>query len=273
MSSPPSTNQIDSQEHVQLEGDESRAISKPEIVGEEQEDQRDAGLESAAVDDGILAGENQTAEDNEASPSNQHAYSDAGEAEARNASKGEAGQEGDPVTTSSRDGEETQREDGTKAEAISEVADEIQKGGETAADANETGLRIGQQDRSQQDPSAGVQAAGTESVRTTTGNPDHGSPSQSEIPASSFVRVNSPAAGSSSSIFSSAPKKFSTVNINKKFLGKTSSSPVAGTPSPSALGAKPTGALGSLSKPLHHGPMLAYLSDARNYRSPAVNLT
>ena len=269
MSSPPSTNQIDSQEHVQLEGDESRAISKPEIVGEEQEDQRDAGPESAAVDDGILAGEGQTSEDNEASPSNQHAYSDAGEADA---SKGEAGQEGDSVTTSSRDGEETQREDGTKAEAISEVADEIQKGGETAADANETGSRTGQQDPNQQDPSAGVQAAGTESVRTTTGNPDHGSSSQSEIPASSFVRVNSPAAGSSSSIFSSAPKKFSTVNINKKFLGKTSSSPVAGTPSPSALGAKPAGALGSLSKPLRHGPMLAYLSDAGNCHSPAVNL-
>jgi hypothetical protein len=81
------------------------------------------------------------------------------------------------------------------------------------------------------------------SATPTTASNQHG-----DIPTSSFVRVSSPAAGSSSSILGSAPKKFSTVNINKKFLGKTAASPVGGVAASSVLGSKPSGGLGSLSR-------------------------
>jgi len=81
------------------------------------------------------------------------------------------------------------------------------------------------------------------SATPTTASNQHG-----DIPTSSFVRVSSPAAGSSGSILGSAPKKFSTVNINKKFLGKTAASPVGGVAASSVLGSKPSGGLGSLSR-------------------------
>jgi hypothetical protein len=70
-----------------------------------------------------------------------------------------------------------------------------------------------------------------------------------EIPTSSFVRINSPAAGTSSgstSILGSAPKKFSTVNINKKFLGKTGTSASIGPSGTGLAATKATGGLSSL---------------------------
>ena len=82
----------------------------------------------------------------------------------------------------------------------------------------------------------------------SSATPTNFSNQHGDIPTSSFVRVSSPAAGSSSSILGSAPKKFSTVNINKKFLGKTAASPVGGVTASSTLGPKPSGGLGSLSK-------------------------
>lgn len=243
MSSPPSPNQLDTQSNVQLTSTEDQVTQGAAVKGDGLGEEADAGTEREPVDGGIGAGQVQKPTGDAAAGVGSDGVTTTGDIEVgESPAVGKTAEDG-----SSAAGDQPSGGTGTVEEKNAESEIETAREGQDLSESAVTpGLAPDQGVAEQVQPSSAPASAPADSGNTTE-TPNQGSPSQSEMPISSFVRVNSPAAGSSTSIFSSAPKKFSTVNINKKFLGKTSSSPVAGAPSPSVLGAKPAG-LGSLSK-------------------------
>jgi hypothetical protein len=250
MSSPPATN-LDSSDHVQLEieSDDKLASSEGGTGVQQSEEGRrsDVGIQGQDVDGGISSGEAQTSDITV--KSTERSAEDAKEDFIQAAEVPATGiqREDGSAEASSHEDQRMRSADGTDAEGSGIPSEDKFAAPRTDSSEPTDSSQRGEQATNAADTTSPLVSATTETPDRSA-IPTNVPTAQSDIPTSSFVRVNSPAAGSSSSIFSSAPKKFSTVNINKKFLGKTSASPVAGAAPPNVLGAKPTGALGSLSE-------------------------